>query len=316
MPNEALCNKKPVGVRPHHLMCLYCLKGGGDPPDREKADLDGLLAEIEEDRNTLLTLQTAFDCMGGPTTFPTKHDPATRRKDLQVLRALNLVPDETRCAFWMLGTRLPQSIPTLEGICELGGESGPAWKQCPLAYTGAYEKGLEAGIIPDRPKDEMPRAKEESVEEMERLGRLRIRAHHLLCMMCFWGRHHDEPLEVDNLYEAVEAIRENPDIEIELIEGACMICPPCTGYDPGREICDAMCALRDRLKDLNTFHLLGLKPGDVISGHDVYELIWERIPDIKMVCENPGNLIPEWANCGGVSDGRYESARERGKFWE
>lgn len=316
MANEELCNKKPIKVRPHHLMCLHCLKGGGDPPDREAADLDGLLAEIEADRNTLLTLETAFDCMGGPTTFPTEHDPATRRKDLQVLRALNLVPDETRCAFWMLGTWMPEKIPTLEGICELGGESGPAWKECPLAYTGAYEQGLEAGIVKQHPKEEMEAAKEASCEEMFSGDRLRIRAHHLLCIMGYYGSGREEPLAVDNLYEAIVIMRENPDIEVELIEGACMICPPCTGYDPGREICDAGCGLRDRLKDLNTFQLLGLQPGDVRTARELYDLIWERIPDICAICENPGNLIPEWANCGGVTGTKFQDARDRGKFTE
>jgi hypothetical protein len=316
MANEELCNKKPVKVRPHHLMCLHCLKGGGDPPDRETANLDGLLAELEADRNTLLTLETAFDCMGGPTTFPTKHDPATRRKDLQVLRALNLVPDETRCAFWMLGTWMPDKLPTLEGICELGGESGPAWKECPVAYTGAYEKGLAAGIVKQRTKEEMEAAKKASCEEMYAAERLRIRAHHLLCMMGYYGSGREEPLAADNLYEAIVIMRENPEIEVELIEGACMICPPCSGYDPGREICDAGCALRDRLKDLNTFQVLGLQPGDVRTARELYDLIWERIPDIRAICENPGNLIPEWANCGGVTSDKYQKARDRGKFTE
>ncbi len=305
-----------ITMRPHHLMCLHCLKGGGAPPDCACAGLEQKLEQIEADRNTLITLETAFDCMGGPDTFPGKYDPATRRKDLQVLRALNLVPGATRSAYWLIGLWLPKLLPTLEGICRLGGTSGPGWEECPVAGSDAYEKGMEAGIIASRSMKEMQQAKAESCAEIETTDRLRIRAHHLLCIMCFYGRELEEPLAEDNLWEALVKIRENPDVEIELIEGACMICPPCTIYDPQRGICDGLCSLRDRLKDLNTFWKLGLQPGDVLTAREVYDLIFERIGDIREICGNPGNLIPEWADCGGCTDERYEKALARGKFYE
>ncbi|MFP3905208.1 MAG: hypothetical protein ACLFWB_13260, partial [Armatimonadota bacterium] len=276
----------PITMRPHHMLCLYCLKGGGDPPDRERAGLDDILKRIEEDRNTIIKLDTAFNCMGGPTTFPDRHTPETRRKDLQVLRDLNLVPDATRSAYWMIHRWIPEHIPSLEGICRLQNPEWSDWEGCPVAETGAYEKGIEAGLCRERTEEEMQQAKRESVQMMEETDRMQIRAHHLLCMMCYYGSGKDEPLAADNLWEAILRIACDPEVEIELIEGACMICPPCPGYDPERGICDTGCGLRDRLKDLNTFQILGFKPGDVVTGREVYDLIWERIPDVNAVCAN------------------------------
>lgn len=305
-----------VVLRPHHLLCLFCLKGGGDPPDRDEWKLDEVLGKIQEDRNLLITLQTAFNCIGGPTTQPTMYDPATRRKDLQVLQKLNLAPGDTRSAYWLLSLALPRFIPTLWNVCNLNGESGPAWKECPVAHTEAYHRGTQAGVCPVRSAEEMASAKAESCQEIEKCERLRIRAHHLLCIMAFWGRFLDEPIAADNLWEPLVRMRENPDIEVELIEGACQVCPPCSVFDPKREICDGACGLRDRLKDLNTFQRLGLAPGDVRTARELYDLIYERIDDISQICggNNPDNI--EWANCGGLSDSRFGNARLRGKPYE
>jgi len=320
--NQGNCNwaathgDECVTLRPHHLMCLYCLKGGGDPPDREEWKLDEVLEKIGKDRNLLITLQTAFNCIGGPTTQPTMYDPATRRKDMQVLQKLNLAPGDTRSAYWLLELAIRRFIPNLWGICNLGGETGPAWKECPVAHTEAYHQGIEAGIAPLRSEEEKAEAKRVSCEEIEKCGRLRIRAHHLLCIMAFWGRYLDEPIAADNLWEPLVRMRENPDIEIELIEGACQVCPPCGVYDPKRGICDGGCGLRDRLKDLNTFQRLGLAPGDVRTARELYDMIWARITDIRQICggNNPVNV--EWADCGGITDARFGNARQRGKLYE
>jgi len=109
-------------------------------------------------------------------------------------------------------------------------------------------------------------------------------------------------------------MRDNPEIEVELIEGACMVCPPCHGWDPQRNICDAACGLRDRLKDLNTFQKLGLAPGDVRTARELHNLIWERITDIGAICGHMNTTPTEWHDCGGVRDGRHAKARERGPF--
>ncbi len=304
--------KDGMTMRPHHLMCLFCLKGGGNPPDRESARLDEKLQAIEADRNILITLETAFDCMGGPTTFPTKHDAATRRKDLQVLRALNMVPDATRNARELFHRRIPQNIPNLAGICQLGGESGPAWQECPEAYTGAYEKGLEEGIIIFRDPVEKEQSKVDSAAEIMTAERLRVRPHHLCCILCAYGGGMRAPLVEDNLWEILVRSRENPDIEIELIEGACMVCPPCQGYDPDKEICDAGCGLRDRLKDLNTFQKLGLQHGDVLPARELWALLFEKLESLADICDNPDGVIPEWSTCGGTHSGKYEKLRAEG----
>lgn len=301
-------------MRPHHLLCLFCLKGGGEPPDREAAQMDEALRRIQQDRNILITLYTAYNCMGGPTNQPQLFDPATRRKDLQVLQRLNLAPGDTRPAHWLLRNWIPQFIPDLQDICDLGGETGPAWKECPECRSGAYARGLQAGVIPLRSPEEMQAAKEASCAEIAQTNRLRIRPHHLLCITCFWGTGKDAPIPEDNLWEPLLRMRENPDIEVELVEGACIVCPPCHGYDPQRQICDTLCGLRDRLKDLNVLQRLGLAPGDVRTARELYNLIWERIPDIRDICDNMNPTVLEWHDCSGCRDGRFARARARGKF--
>lgn len=301
-------------VRPHHLMCLFCRRGGGTPPDLEAWGLDEVLARIAANRNVLLTLQTAFNCMGGPGNEPTLYDPATRRKDLQVLQQLNLAPGDTRPAHWLLRDYVPKYLPTLWNICDLGGATGPAWSECPECRTGAYQKGLQATIVPLRPAAEMDECKRWSCEQVETTERLRIRPHHLLCIFDFWGTHTDAPISGDNLWEPLIRMRDNPDIEVELVEGACMVCPPCHGWDPEHNTCDTLCGLRDRLKDLNTFQKLGLAPGDVRTARELYDLIWERITDIRQICGNMNRDVLEWNDCAGVRDGRLGKARNRGRF--
>ena len=312
--NAATHGEDCLTLRPHHLMCLFCLKGGGSPPDRQAWALDEALARIEQDRNILVTLETAFNCMGGPTNSPVKYDPATRRKDLQVLQQLNLCPGDTRPAHWLLRDYVPKYLPTLWNICDLGGATGPAWPECPVAHSGAYARGLKAGIIRLRSDVESAEYKRRSCAEIAGANRLRIRAHHLLCIMCFWGTGHDQPVQ-DNLLEPLQRMQANPDLEIEVVEGACMVCPPCHAYDPKRDICDGACGLRDRLKDLNVFQRLGLTPGDVRTARQLYDLIWERITDIRQICGNMNTAVFEWNDCGGTKDGRHGKARARGKFY-
>jgi len=304
--------KDGINMRPHHLMCLFCLKGGGEPPDRKAADLDGKLKAIADDRNILITLETAFDCMGGPRTFPDKYDPATRRKDLQVLRALNMVPGATRNARELFTKRVPQNIANLEGICQLGGESGPAWQECPVAYTGAYEKGLEAGIIIFRDPVQKEQSKVDSCKEIMATERLQVRPHHLCCILCAYGGGMRAPLVEDNLWEVLVRSRQDPDVEIELIEGPCMVCPPCQGYDPDKEICDAGCGLKDRLKDLNTFQKLGLQHGDVLPARELWALLFEKLESLADICDNPDSTIQEWGTCGSTHSGKYERLRAEG----
>jgi len=177
-----------ICLRPHHLLCLFCLQGGGDPPDRAEWELDEALRRIQADRNLLITLEAAYNCMGGPTNQPQRFDPATRRKDLQVLQQLNLAPGDTRPAHWLLRDWVPRFLPNLANICDLGGETGPAWQECPECRTGAYECGLKEGVIPLRAAEAMACDKERSCAEIASAERLRLRPHHLLCIMCFWAR--------------------------------------------------------------------------------------------------------------------------------
>jgi hypothetical protein len=123
-------------------------------------------------------------------------------------------------------------------------------------------------------------------------------------MSCFYGAHLDKlaPIKEDNLFEAIDAIHKNPDIPVTLIPGCCMICPPCSHYDPETNLClgGRSMALRDQKKDLDVLQKLGLKYGDTLPARQLYELLYERIPSTRDICGwGDGEVrAREWSICG------------------
>ena len=86
-------------------------------------------------------------------------------------------------------------------------------------------------------------------------------------MSCFHGGQEQlAPIAEDNLFEAIDAIQQRPEIPVTLIAGVCMICPPCGKYDPVNKLCvgGRSMALRDQKKDLDVLQKLGLKYGDTL----------------------------------------------------
>jgi hypothetical protein len=134
-------------------------------------------------------------------------------------------------------------------------------------------------------------------------------------MACFYGDGNGlAPIAEDNLYEAIDVVRKNPDIPITLVAGCCMICPPCSHHDPASNLCvgaNAM-GLRDQKKDLDVLQRLGLRFGDSLPARELYARLFRAIGSTREVCGYGDGIVRawEWTICGG-SEGNQRYARAR-----
>jgi hypothetical protein len=208
--------------------------------------------------------------------------------------------------------RLTKEIKTLEGICSFD-NSCISWPECPLARKEHYTKGSRA-LDQAQPSGEMKKSKEVSCKALAKADQIVIRAHHLLCIVCYISsENNDVPLPEDNLYEAWIRMRQDPKIPVTIVEGPgeCCICPPCHSYVARRGICVAGCHLRDRKKDLDTCFALGITPGITLSANELYMRIFDRIPHISVICAYKKDTSYEWQTCGSAYSGRYETGLKR-----
>jgi len=310
-------------VRPYQLMCIVCRIGQGKARDLGDARLTEILAAGREDpkRPIRLRLNTesvyAYRNPGTDENTP-EGELFNTKRDLDIIQKLGLVPGDTRPAIDLF-ERLLLDIPTAKGICGYGAVTSGTWSGCSQADSGAYEKGHKRGIkaiIPPRDAQEKADYKETSVAAIHKAKALQIRPHHLMCMSCFYGDRMEklEPIKEDNLFEAIDAIHKNPDIPVTLVPGCCMICPPCSHYDPETNLClgGKSMALRDQKKDLDVLQKLGLKYGDSLPARKLYERLYERIPSTRDICGygDGRERAREWRICGDP-EGRegYRMAR-------
>jgi hypothetical protein len=212
---------------------------------------------------------------------------------------------------------ISERIKSVSEICGYGGNSTEKWPSCPLAQQDYYIKGAE-GLRKLKDADKMSYWKKQSCEEIEKSDRIKIRAHHLLCIFCYISRDFPEgkymPLAEDNLYEVWMKMRENPDIPVTVIEGPgdCMVCPPCHGFDNERKLCFLVCHLRDRKKDTDTLQKLDLLPGETLPARELIKRVYEKIPDNKSICTYEYETVPQWKSCGEPE--RYKIGLKKGFF--
>ena len=230
------------------------------------------------------------------------------------------MPGDTRPARELFD-RLVEVIDSADGICGYGQVTSEAWKGCGRADTGFYEKGRRKGVraaIPARSADDKARAKRSSAEGFYEAATLQIRPHHLMCMACFHGgKEVLAPIQEDNLFEAIDVMRQNPDIAVTLVPGCCMICPPCSQYDPGSGDCisGSGMALRDQKKDLDVLQRLGLTFGATLPAKDLYRRLFDTVADSTDVCGyGDGEARSrEWRVCHGPEGSeQYRKARASG----
>lgn len=312
-----------LDVRPYQLMCMVCRIGQERTDGLADARLAEILAAVRNDPIRPIRLRCRSDSVyryqnPGRGNDTAEGDLFNEKRDLDILQKLGLAPGDSRPAIDMF-ERLLKNVPTAMGICGYPTETSEAWQGCALAASGNYEKGRKLGIgaiIPPRDKADKAQAKEASVEAIHQADVLLIRPHHLMCMSCFHGGKTElAPIVEDNLYEAIDAVQKNPDIPVKLVRGCCMICPPCSHYDPESTLCvgGRSMALRDQKKDLDVLQRLGLKYGDMLPARKLFALLYERIPSTRLICAwGDGEVrAPEWSICGDP-EGRvpYEKARD------
>ena len=312
-----------LDVRPYQLMCIACRIGQGHTDDLGSDRLSMILAAVRDDPIRPIRLRCYSDSVyryqnPGPDDDTPEGALFNEKRDLDIIQKLGLVPGDTRPAIDMF-ERLLKNVPSAMGICGYPTVTSETWKGCPRVAHGDYEKGRALGlqaIIPPRGNEDKAQAKETSVEDIHQAEVLLIRPHHLMCMSCFHGGKSElAPIAEDNLYEAIDAVQRNPAILIKLVRGCCMICPPCSRYDPESTLClgGRSMALRDQKKDIDVLQKLGHKYGDTLPAKELFALLFERIPSTRSICAwGDGEArAPEWSICGDP-EGRepYEKARD------
>jgi hypothetical protein len=318
-------SESDIAIRPYHLLSTVCALGGVECPLVDRDRVDYILKLVKNDATLRIKLVSDADEIHyfrdiEPEYYKHNDKQAifNRKRDLDVLQKLGLIPGDTRRARYLY-TLLFERIETLQGICAY---DTPGWEGCPNAKSGAYEriraKSFPA-IVKMRSDEEMRACKDRTAKETYKSERLYIRSHHLMCMACYYsGGDGNVPRQADNLYEAIRRIQDNPDTEIVITEGCCMLCDPCDGYDPETDRCVHDGGLiRDYKKDLDVFQKLGLMPGDVMKARELYSLLFEKIPSTRDVCGYGDGVVTshEWGICGGDGGNNgYRRTIEKGIF--
>ena len=141
----------------------------------------------------------------------------------------------------------------MSGICDDEEVTSAAWKGCPKAWNGFYERGRKVCLsfaVPDcasqvdfseadvpkarnalivpRTKEERGDAKKRSLEAMRHTPAITVRPHILLCAVCQYGLGWKPGDPQDNLPETLQFILKNPNANIKMAEAAdWMMCAPC-----------------------------------------------------------------------------------------
>ena len=317
-----------VTARPYQLLCVVCAVGEGcAPPKNEGARL--LLEAVRADPDVPVTIRSNVGGLFGYQDPGTAEDTPegadfNLKRDFDVLQRLDIVPGSVLPAR-LLFTRLYDGIASVRGICGYNTVTSEAWRGCPKAKSGFYEKGHAAGItniIPPRSSEQMAREKVKSIEALRSASEINMRPHLLLCAICQYGDGTRPPFAEDNLPEFLDMVfNQHSDIMITMVPGAdWMMCAPCPWRSPALNACvtgrNCSGGLYNHLKDLYVLQVLGLTYGTKMKAREFYELALSKIPATAGGCalESSG-LTPRslWRDaCGGSKEAqqRYASGRQ------
>jgi hypothetical protein len=321
---RGLCDAA-ITVRAHHLLGTVCVLGGADCPLLERGRAHEVLDRVKRDPTVTIRLTSNADEAPHYTSLGSEdyarmdpEDVLNRKRDLDVLQRLGLVPGAIRRARYLYEL-LFEKITTPDGICAY---DTPGWEGCALARSGAYQAVRDRGwqaVVYRRSDEEMREYREGNVERIQDYDRLYIRPHHLMCLACWYaGGQGNTPRPNDTLYEILQRIRGEPEVLITLVEGCCMACDGCDGFHPETGRCVHSGGLiRDYKKDLDVFQRLGLMPGATMKARDLFKLLFERVRSTRDVCAYGDGVVTsqEWRICGDA-DGQpgYELTRQTGIF--
>ncbi|MDD4871846.1 MAG: hypothetical protein PHR77_14910 [Kiritimatiellae bacterium] len=328
--NPAGGHMHPVAIRPYQLLCLVCSLGedGAVPKNRKLKDL---MFQIRKNPDMPITLQCeagiGFAFQAPEAARDNDFSPEfNQKRDLTILQRLDMPPGETLPARILIH-RLLKSIPLTAGICGFGEVTADAWKGCPKAESGFYEKGHKKAIealILIRTEEEMAGEKKASIQAMREADAVRIRPHIMVCSVCQYGSGIRPPYKPDNLPELIAMVlTEKPDMRVTLVRGAdWMICAPC----PYRNAQLGWCVtgqinaggLYCEMKDLNVLQRLGLTYGATLKARDLYKLIFEKMPTVVNVCAldaNGKSPYSVWRDaCGGAPEAERNYLKGRAEL--
>jgi hypothetical protein len=304
--------------------------GGDDVPFAET--IAAILAEVKEHPDMPLTIACnagdvyVYQDPGIAEDTPEGAD-FNRKRDLDILQRMNWPPGVTLPARTAL-LYLRAMIPTVEGLCGYDEETSEAWRGCPRAHSGAYERGHALGIeaiIPPRSEEEMSAEKEASIAALEAAEEVPIRPHILLCAVCQYGQGARPPFKADNLPELMQIIlHRSPDLRIRMARQAdWMMCAPCPARVPGLNACANTLGsggLSNEKRDLDMLQVLGLEFGSVMPARDLFRLIFERIHTTQDICAREGSCSTSvwWDGCGekNVTEGNEGYAKGRAEIMD
>jgi hypothetical protein len=296
-------------LRPYQLLCLICSLGGGRGP--KKAALKKLAERIRRNPDLPLTLVCnagdvyAFQDPGVADDTPEGRD-FNRKRDLDILQRMGWPPGVTLPARTALKL-LHRQISSVAGLCGYGRATSAAWKGCPRAGSGAYEKGHKQGLaalLPPRSRTELAREKARSIRALQAAKVVTIRPHLLMCAVCQYGEGLLPPYAEDNLPELLDLIlHENPEVLIRMARQAdWMMCAPCPHRAPKLNACVNVLGsggLSNEKRDLDMLQILGLEFGSAMKARDLLRLIFEKIPTTQAVCRRDhGRPSVWWDGCG------------------
>jgi hypothetical protein len=326
MRADGLSDAPALALPARHLLGMACVCGGADCPLFATPTAgSALLAQFQADPALAIRLTSDADRIPHYTQLGVgdyarldRKGLLNRKRDLDLLQRLGLVPGDTRRARYLYEL-LFQRVETPYGICA---SEMPNWEGCPLARSGAYERVRAQGwtaLVYDRPAADKAEARRLSVERIRHDPVLRVRPHHLLCLSCWVGSSGGEgPRQNDTLDEIWHRICRDPAVEIELVEGNCEACHCCDGFHPESTRCvHAGGLIRDYKKDLDVLQQLGLLPGARMNARELLLLIYARIPTTTAVCGYGTGAVtsPEWSVCSGPEGNPgYIKARQTVRF--
>lgn len=302
---------RAIELRPYQLVCMVCMVGErqGAPEERRQFEtlnaetfwlnkhhfLDGVLQAIQDEPDIPVVLRCnaggvfAFQDPGHQADSP-EGEEFNQRRDLEILRQIDLAPGAVMPARSLL-YRIQNHLKTVDGVCGFEKCSTCAWKGCPKANAGFYERGNKINIddiIPVRTDAQRAEAKVQSIAAMGHARSVRIRPHLLMCAVCQYGMGIRPPFEFDNLPEMLVLLKERPQTPITLVPGAdWMMCGPCKRRDPGNGSCvnvSGLGGLANDLRDLNVLQLLDMKYGDTLPAQDLYDRLFKLIPSTAPTC--------------------------------
>jgi len=320
------------GLRPFHLLCLFCARAGEIPAPQRC-----LIAQAADAIRQRPDLPVTLRCraqdvyayqdvdLGAPASSrqPLPSIEFQRKRDLDILQKLDLPPGATLPARTLLH-RVRKAITTTAGLCGYEGSHSDTWQGCPLAFSGQFERGVAmdlAGVIPPRPPEELQREKAASVAAMEAADALRIRPHVMMCAVCNYGQNegHPEPLAADNIVEFIAIIRQRPDdVAVVMAPGAdWMICAPCPRRVPELNACVNVAGsggLSNEKRDLDLLQILDLQYEDSLPAREMLRLLFARVADTTAVCrrDNP-ELSVWWDGCGAANCAQGNPGYEVGR---